>query len=397
MKYSERVYRKLISEDATIMFIADKFGKKIIMKVPSSTARAMLNGCKVELIIGRDDHISPSIIHSGLKIYDDPVNFIYLTGAHIHPNENKSLKDIMECGECYVELYNEFSICVANTRIYFNKNIREEILNLLGNLKNLYSGIFDDFVTSSLDSFDYTIDKRRKFKKPYDIKIHFSECVFDKWQTMTNHFIGLHEHNEIKLDDLDEGSVLEKQAWTSIEELFNFDIYKNPFFKTPDGNKELTDILAFYQYGIFLLETKALAILSLEKEKSTEKKVASIKKQIRKGIKQLVGAKKNIEKGVEIYSPQGNLIEFERNIVPHCIVLISELIVIGDWTDIENEILETMRKESILLHVMDLREFMKYVKYCNRQKEILDVNLIERIKIFVKTKNIHIRIQLENK
>ena len=294
MNNPERIYQELVHENASIWYVADNYGSKIMIKAPSSTIRAIINGCKVIFLFGRDAQASKIYFHTGVKIYDDMVNFLLITGTHRFIQEHEALKEIMQKNTTIIELYNELSVCVAIAYVSFNENDRESILKKLGNTKELYSGDFTKEVISSLDSFDYTLDKSRNYLNAREIGILIVEGYFSEWKIMKSTFIGLNEVNEIQMDDKNEGGTFEKQIWVSLENIFNYNLYKNPKIKNKNGERELTDILAFYDKGIFLIESKALAVISLTNEKSMDKKVANIQKQIKKGIRQLVGAKKTL-------------------------------------------------------------------------------------------------------
>ena len=83
-----------------------------------------------------------------------------------------------------------------------------------------------------------------------------------------------------------------------------------------------------------------------------------------------------------------NIIQFNKSIIPHCIVLLSELLPFGDWSEIVNEIINVMMNENIFLHVLDLLEFMKYIKMSAGKKEYFDYYLMQRAKAFIENKNI---------
>ncbi|MDD4761286.1 MAG: nuclease-related domain-containing protein [Bacteroidaceae bacterium] len=388
MRNAERIYQELISENASIWYIADDYGSKIIIKAPSSTIRAIINGCKVIFLFGKDSQTDKIFFHTGVKIYDDAVNFLLITGTHRFVQEHESLKAIMQESSTVIELYNELDVCAAVAYVSFNENDRESILKMLGNTKKLYFGDFSTEVVSSLDSFDYSLDKSRDNLKAREIETLLIEGHFSEWKSKKSFFIGLNEVNEIHLDDQNEGETFEKQIWASLESLFACDLYKNPKIKNKNGERELTDILAFYDKGIFLIESKALAVISLINEKSMDKKVANIQKQIQKGIKQLVGAKKKLDKDVDIFDSNGKIIQFNKNIIPHCIVLVSELLPFGDWKEIVYEMMSVMIKERVYLHVLDLSEFMKYIKISSGKKEYLDFYLMERTKAFIENKSV---------
>jgi hypothetical protein len=301
MKDAERIYQELVNENTSIWYVADNFGSKIMIKAPSSTVKAIISGCNVVFLFGKDSQMDKIYFHTGVKIYDDIINYLLITGTHRFVQEHESLRAIMEENTTVIELYNELDVCVAIAHVSFNKNDRESILRMIGNTQELYVGDFTKEAASSLDSFDYSLDKSRDYLEVRDIKISSIEGHFSEWKIMKSIFVGFNEVNEIQIDDIEEGRTLEKQIWVSLESLFNYNLYKNPKIKHKKREREFTDILAFYDKGIFLIESKALAVISSTNEKSIDRKVANIKKQIRTGIKQLVGAKKNLDNNVDVY------------------------------------------------------------------------------------------------
>lgn len=392
---SERIYHELVHENASIWYIADNYGTKIMIKASSSAIRAIINGCKVIFLFGKDSQTDKIYFHTGVRIYDDMVNFLQITGTHRFVQEHESLKTIMQESITAIELYNELDVCVTTAYVSFDKNEKESVLKMLENTEKLYSGDFTKEVISSLDSFDYSLDKSRNLANVQEIETLQVEGNFLEWRIKNSIFIGVKEVNEIQLDENNEGATLEKQIWASLENLFGYNLYKNPKIKSKNRERELTDILAFYDKGIFLIESKALAVISLTNKKSMYKKVSSIQKQIKKGIKQLIGAKKNLDNDVGIYDSNGNIISFDKKIIPHCIVLVSELLPFGDWEEIVNEISTVMANEKVFLHVLDLMEFMKYVKISSGRIEYLDYNLMERAKACIKHKNIFLATEIK--
>jgi len=387
---TERISKELLGEEASIWFTEQINDLSIMIKAPINTCKSLIKGCGAEIIIGKDNTLAKPIIHTGIRIFDDKINPLLLTGAHRYREENKALIKILKSESCLVGLYNELGVLVATGQVVFNSNT-QKVIEMIGSLHSLFFGGFTTEVTDSLNSFDYTIDNTRQFKNPYSIDLMTLGCEFKDWNHVDTHFVGLMEQPQTRIDDIEEGATLEKHVWFSIESLFPFNIYLNPKFKNSKRDKELTDILAFYDLGIFLIETKGLSIFAQTKEKSMDKKVATLQKHIKKAIKQLIGATKNIERGTEFFNSKGEKIEFKRNIVPHCIVLVSELLPFGDWENIQKEILIAMSEAKIYLNVLDFREFMTLVKNTKGKKEYLDYYLMQRTEKFVEHDNIHLR------
>jgi hypothetical protein len=65
----------------------------------------------------------------------------------------------------------------------------------------------------------------------------------------------------------------------------------------------------------------------------------------------------------------------------------------GDWSDIEKRLNEAMLESGAFFHLMDLRELISLLKGSSGRAELVDYNLMERCKLFVKTQSVHIRSQ----
>ena len=172
---------------------------------------------------------------------------------------------------------------------------------------------------------------------------------------------------------------------------FGNHLYKGPQINKNGKQRELTDVLGYYELGLFLIESKTAAVFSAQENKSVEKKIASIQKQIIKGINQVVGACKSLKDNYTVYDSHGQAIELDRNVIPHCIVLVSEILHSGDWTNIDKHMIDAAKKNNIFLHVMDLSEFILILKASSGKKEVFDYNLMKRFEQWVQHKTIHMR------
>ena len=195
----------------------------------------------------------------------------------------------------------------------------------------------------------------------------------------------------ISIDDRDEGEMFERAVWASLESVFPFNLYKGPRVNIGNETRELTDVLAFYERGVFLIETKDVSILQAGFERNVERRLKSVQKQVKKAIKQLIGASKSISRGDCIIDTNKNELFMIRDEPAHCIVLITELMHLGDWNEIEQQLIDAMDTTRSFFHVIDLSEFIRLLKGSNGQARFLDENLMERCKIFEKTRSVHIR------
>lgn len=111
-----------------------------MLEVSSTILKAIIKGCKLELLFGNDNNI----FHTEAKIYDDSINFAILTTANIHVDENFSLAKIMQLDNVQIKLYDELSVCQYFGTINFTPRQKSYELCILGNPKKIYSGSLDE-------------------------------------------------------------------------------------------------------------------------------------------------------------------------------------------------------------------------------------------------------------
>lgn len=137
------------------------------------------------------------------------------------------------------------------------------------------------------------------------------------------------------INDANEGETFERAIWASLESVFPLTIHKGPQVQTEERVRELTDVLAVYQHGTFLIEGKDLSVLHAGYERDQDRRTRGVQKQVRKTIDQLVGAVKIVLRGDRVMDDQGAELNVVRDQPPHCIVLITELMHTGDWSGVE--------------------------------------------------------------
>ncbi len=391
MTDAETIYKELMSEEVGVWYVSDEYGSKMMIKIPSNSIRSLVKGCRMDLTFGKDTRGNKTYFHTGARIYDDATNHTNVSNPNKYLREYRAIQNVFKEEGIIIEFYNELVVCVATAEIRFLNEERIRLLEFLGNINTLFVGEYNSEISLSLDAFDVSLDNSNFRNEAYEIPVIFTECFLRNWNNVNNTIVGISEAHKLNISNINEGGIFEKQVWASMETLFNYDLFLNPEIIENNKKRELTDILAFYEYGVFLLETKALGVLALDKEQSMDRKVSNIQKQIRKAISQLVGANKKIAKNIQIVSGKGTEIKFNRNIIPHCIVLVSELLPFGEWEDLEMEMMKTMVDENIYLHILDFREFMNFIKAAGGKKEYFDYYLMHRAEKFAEVKSIHLR------
>jgi hypothetical protein len=104
MTKQNRIYNELAQEAAGIWHISDDFGSKIMIKVPTTSIKALIQGCCLQLIFGKDTSCDPNIFHTGLKIFDDPTKFLIIVNTHRFLDEHLSVAKIWNLDKVQIQL-----------------------------------------------------------------------------------------------------------------------------------------------------------------------------------------------------------------------------------------------------------------------------------------------------
>lgn len=389
---SERVYEEMRSESASLWIVPANGGDKlaVLIKAPSSSIKALVTGCAVELMFGKFDNL----ICNGVRIHDMPDAPILISGVQRDIEEHQALICLLEEKTAPIFLFNEMDVCLAWTNLVINEGDAQNTLNFLGESSGFYIGGFDKKCFCALDSFCYSTDPTQAYPNASLIPLNIIKPFFEPWRVNNNIFIGIHERHSITINDTNEGEVFERAIWASLESVFPLNIYKSPQVEIGEKTRELTDVLVFHECGYMLIESKDLSVLQAGYERDQQRRTNGVQKQILKAIKQLVGAGNAVNRGNKILDSSGNLLDIICDKPSHCIILITEMMHCGDWNEVEQEIMKAMQSTGSFFNLLDLREFITLLKGSLGQAELLDYNLRERCKSFVENGSVHIRTQI---
>ncbi len=389
---SERVYSEMRSEAASLWIVPANDGEEIaiLIKAPSSSIKALVAGCELELVFGKLNEY----LCNGVRIHDMPDAPILISGAQRNVEEHHALLRLLNDLTAPVFLFNEMDVCLACTNLTITESDAARIKNSLGDISSIYTGDFTGECSHALDCFCYSTDQTQTYPDVSVIPLQFVEVGLESWRINNNNFIGIRENHSVVIDDKNEGEIFERAIWASLESVFPLNIFKSPQVIIGKKARELTDVLAFHQYGSILIESKDLSVLQAGFERDQERRTNGVKKQISKAIKQLVGACNAVKSGNDVYDSKGNIINIVRDKPFHCVILITEMMHWGDWEKIEQEIMQAMKSTGSFFNLVDLREFITLLKGSSGRAELLDYNLIERCKSFVKCGSVHLRSQI---
>lgn len=387
---SERVRNRMRAETASIWYVPANAGEEtaFLIKAPTPTLKALIMGCPIQLLFGKKDNF----LCTGARIQDMPDTPLFLSGAQIVSEEHEALFQSVKRKSFPIFLFNEMDMCMASSTINITEEDTIKLFELTGNDSSLlYTGDFNDTVSNAIDCFVSTVDKTQKYPNVCKIPIVEITPKIQGWKTNNIYFINNDSYHGINISSKTEGENFEKTIWGSLESVFPTSLYKSPQVQHGDKKREFTDVFAFHEYGSFIIEAKDLSVIQAGFDKNEAKRLAGIQKQAEKAIKQLVGAANAFKRGDLLFDTKGNEIFVDRNIPPHCIILITELMTCGDWDKISNQLIDAIEQTGVLFHLLDLREFITLLKQSSGDPKLIDCNLFERCKFFMEKKSVFIR------
>lgn len=389
---SERIYREMRSEEASLWYVTANGGKELalLVKAPSSAIKALIAGCPLRLLFGKKG----PFLSIGIRVLDMPDSPILISGPQRDIEEHQALLRALQERHLPIFLFNEMDVCLAWTNLDLTGEAASQVLAMLGPVESLYAGPFTSDFSHALDCFCYSTDPAQTYPNASIIPLIDIPTSLEPWQTSRVSFVGVRGYETIAIDDQDEGAMFERAVWASLVSVFPLTLYKSPQVLIGRKTRELTDVLAFHEYGSFLIEAKDLSVIQAGYERDQERRTNGVQKQARKAIAQLIGAWRAIRRGEPVTDSTGKEIPLVRDKPAHCIVLITELMHWGDWTEIEEAMRNAMRATGSFFHLLDLREFIVLLKGSSGSAPLLDYNLMERAKHFVEKGSVHMRTRI---
>lgn len=229
MEDAIRISKELRHETVAIWYISDNFGSKVMVKALSPSIKAIIKGCKVEFLYGRDAYQIPNFFHVGIRIYDDQINYQEIVCAQRFLFEHLSISKIMHLDNVQIQFFNELSPCQVFGELKFEEQGKHDVTSLLGNPKTLYDGTFNDKVNQSLDNFQFSLG--HNFKDITELKQLETVIITGHISAITvmKNFIYTDSDNVgLSIDDKDEGNTLEDEVFITMTSLFGKDTCKSP-------------------------------------------------------------------------------------------------------------------------------------------------------------------------
>jgi hypothetical protein len=389
---SERVRNEMASMPAGVWFVHSEGTDThaVLLKCQGNVLKAITQGCSVEAIFGVAEIGGRKILCTAVKIHDDLSSPYIISCPQVCLEDHRALIEILRRESTPLFLFDELCRCVAWAEASLESEKVQEVEEGIGNIKDLYSGKTDSDVSRALDCLDLSVAPERIIPGARIVPIVKIVLSCGEFVHTEIHSYSIYESHAFNLENRDEGGGLEQSVWQLLESIFPLDIYRSPQVEDGKNYRELTDILCLSEFGLFLFEAKAISVYSATSGRDTKRRVKNLQKQVRTGIRQLKGAVRMIRSGKKITTNSGAEIKLNREIVPHAVVPVSELLHFGNWDEIVADILNAAKDLNMLIHVLDLRELTLLVA-SSREANLFDYQLMERFKNFVSFNSIHLR------
>lgn len=385
---SARIYKEMRSEVASIWFATTVGDGDVALLVKSTTAsiKALVAGCDMSLVFG----IHNNFFCAGVRIFDIPDHPLFICGVERHEEDHLALAKILELLKTPVFLFNELDVCLAWSNAEISNESSEKVRAFTSDAK-LYTGPFAPDASYALDCFCFSTDNTRNANGALSINFVEIPISLEKWHANHVSFIGVNDSQTVLIDDPNEGAVLERAIWASLESVFPLTLHMGPQVKVGEKFRELTDVLAFHEYGSFLIEAKDLSVLQSGFGREQARRTKGTQKQVKKAITQLIGAAKAAKRREQITDSKDVPLSINLSYPFHCIVLVTELMNDGDWREVEEILMQAMIETGDFFHVLDLQELITLLKCSRGNPQLFDYNLMQRCKNFVKSGTIHMR------
>ena len=368
----------------------------LLVKTSTHVIKAAYRSCPVRLTIALTDTSVGTVLSSVVTIEDDPASPMGIVGVHRHAEEQTALDAIIRLGKTIIVFFDELSRPVLRAEVALSAEARGAA-DLLDSPKFLYAGEWLPSFNGVLDEIQEIIDPTRASPSPVTSRHVSVTATLSRFETQTITAVGAHEMREFRLEDRDEGYVLEHGTWHLVEQLFKGNVYHSPNVGKPPNQRELTDILGFCDVGMCFFETKAAAVLTTAPDRSTERRAKNIKKQIDKGLGQLVGAMNRVASGSRLTARDGREIALPAKMGPfrHCVVMVSELLPAVDWENVTAELLRLSHNDVTMFHVLDLHELRLLVGISKEDPILLVGYLDYRFEHIKKVGSALVRMKLD--
>lgn len=329
----------------------------LIVKSSSLALKYLVKRSSFRLLIARPS--GKRRLLYALEIPDDPVTPAIIWSVVETEGELESLRRVALGEVCHIALFNEavVNVCWANVQFAFPL---DETSLLFSEIEPSLEGLAQQCVADAAD----LLDRRHRGTVLRDELAEATTLGDCRWNEVTSHYVTNRLARSIlSIISGNEGDQQEQLALWLVDSLLLEGAVKSPQVEENTKMRELSDVLFNYFGGCFIVESKTLSIFDREQLPDRNKLRKNIEKNANKAINQLEGGCRNIKRGNRVVDAAGKQVHVTRNKPVHCVLLIPDLSLLSDSSNINSGRLKKFAQDSGgFLHVLDPGELLGTVQ-----------------------------------
>lgn len=355
-------------------------GVALVCKMPETAIKALHAGARCSLFLAVVRAESLDILCLGLQVNDEPEHPFTAMLPNTAPEDAPLLEQILTADSIALHCLNELNHPMLGATCVMNREdavVAAESLRAahrwfltLNSSKDVDLERLSRALNGALDQFAHYVfrDRGNVLKKeimiaaelPLTLDVRPSTEIFEVTPTIAD--------GPFVVEDAAEGPKFERLVHLAIDIAYPGRSYLSPRVEDGRSTRELTDILAFDDESICVIQAKALSVLNVARDRPSSRRAATVTKDIEAAMSQLNGAMRKIRSEAPIFTKDGAELTLpKRGEAPaHAIVIVSEMYAFVDWRSVAAAAIEASENEQrrALVHVMDLQELSALTSRC---------------------------------
>ena len=351
----------------------------LVCKIPETVIKALYRGAKASMLLGVMQAETLRILCLGLRVQDEPDNPFSVIMPNASPEDVALLKQVLQSASTTLHCLNEMNHPVLSAWCNLeaeSAQLAAEWLNasdhwLLTPLSSTLIHVSDvcRMLDLALDRFQHRIYSPTEAPGGASTGLITQiPLILDIWPPSEIFDVSPTLHEGFRIDDEAEGQKLERLIQSVVDSIYPGSSYRSPRVKQGKVLRELADVVGIVAHCICVIQAKVLPVLTVDSERSSARRTATVTKHITKALKQLIGALKQIRSGNPVFDADGKLIAIPNpeTSIAQAIVVLSEMYAFVDWKAIASEIVEASENEvyRALFHVLDVQELTYIAGIC---------------------------------
>ncbi|OHU25015.1 hypothetical protein BKG77_16670 [Mycobacteroides chelonae] len=294
---------------------------------------------------------------------DDPDDWAYVWSTIDSDNEVAALNAFLDGSPCSLHLFNEIAINVASTPVQIDGlAVVSRELRAGQHLQKVPPDLQvpQARVVQGLDALQRGVGKDSSGWR-LDVQLSQTWDHAKSW-----YYSNGRSTTYLSLFDRDDGAQQEALCLWLTDTFAPEGAYLNPEVTRGEAKepRELCDVLLTAEGHTFIIESKALAVLTREKLPTRDDLHDDVVKHIiKKGVKQVSGAVRSLRLGYPVRDHLGNEVSIHREGPMHLIILVPDLTLLSASDNLGNVFLARLiQKTDCYVHLLDPTQLLRVVQ-----------------------------------